>query len=1050
MRRGTPFLLALLWLPPALAGADAPVSPGVAGQVVDATTSRAVGNAAVASGGVEARASADGRFELTLPPGRRSLSVTAPGYQPASVEIVVVEGKRTEVEVLLVAAGAFRETVDVVAPLGPVSDTPARIAVRPAEVLAVAGGGENIFRVLQTLPGVSGTDDFGSRLSVRGGGPDQNLTVMDGVEIHNPYRLFGLTSAFNPETVQEFELTAGAFSARYGDRLSSLLVVTNRAGSSQHAFTGSAGLSLTDTNLVLEGRLPRGSGSWIVTGRRTYYDLFAERFTDNDLPSFNDLQGRVVWSLGGGRALSFFGLRSREATDASFDIESEGAQGAIVTRSRNDLAAATFRTPLGRQGWARTIASWYETTDAFDFGGSFRDEERRSNAPDVSGFSTADLGVTWESTVRDGALRQELGFSLGRSHLLEAGFEAHDLRTVLGFTIDGRRNETEANGSSLQGGGSLPDALDSARSDVRAGAWVQDSWQAHSRLSVEAGLRVDRSTINERTYLSPRLSATWALGGRARLRGAFGLHRQSPGYEKLVQSDYFLDLTGDGPLALESERARHVLVGLERDWSRGVTTRAEVYYKGFDQLILGRLETPAETAARVALYDFPPELAWSVPTGPQVTIYPGNEGRGRGWGFDVYAARRATSPDTRLTGWGSYTFGFAEQTNYGQVYPFDYDRRHALSLVLDWRISRRFRASAVGRLASGFPYTPVLGLVVAATHDEADADGDGNVEELIPQRDPSGLLVYQPDRDGIENFGGARLPVYARLDARLTYTPGWGRGRVWFYLDVINVFNRKNAGAIVTSLEYDPASDRPRIVNEPGAALPFFPSLGIHVDFNRPALPRREKVPTPGPARRRGFAVGLRPLSSEGLGLEAIGALSPRFGLRAAVGFPSTLAVEEEATATTYDVERPIGTSSLRFDWAPWAGRFRLTGGLSFPRNPIDLKAQPADTYDVGGVVYDAAAVGTLQGTASVWRVAPYVGVGWGRPVLGRHRFGFGVDVGVAFQGPPEVSLTATGPIAGDPAFQTNLARETQDVADALHGWRVFPVVSLAVTCRLH
>ena len=157
----------------------------------------------------------------------------------------------------------------------------------------MAGAVDNVFRVLQTLPGVSATDEFGSRLTVRGGGPDQNLTVMDGVEIHNPYRLFGLTSAFNPETVERFELTAGGFGPQYGDRLSSILTIDNRAGTRARAFAGTTSLSVTDANIVTEGRLPHGS--WLVTGRRTYYDLFAERVTDADLPSFGDLQSKVVW-----------------------------------------------------------------------------------------------------------------------------------------------------------------------------------------------------------------------------------------------------------------------------------------------------------------------------------------------------------------------------------------------------------------------------------------------------------------------------------------------------------------------------------------------------------------------------------------------------------------------------------------------------------------------------------------------------------------------------------------------------------------------------------
>ena len=84
---------------------------------------------------------------------------------------------------------------------------------------------------------------------------------MDGVEIHNPYRLYGLTSAFNPETVERFELTAGGFGAKYGDRLSSLLIVENRAGTRDRGFTGSSALSITDANVVAEGPLPKNAAA---------------------------------------------------------------------------------------------------------------------------------------------------------------------------------------------------------------------------------------------------------------------------------------------------------------------------------------------------------------------------------------------------------------------------------------------------------------------------------------------------------------------------------------------------------------------------------------------------------------------------------------------------------------------------------------------------------------------------------------------------------------------------------------------------------------------
>ena len=136
--------------------------------------------------------------------------MSAPGYQDADGR--AGRRPRATIEVLLIARARFREQVEVTAEAA--ADEPAVLPVRPRQVMAVAGAVDNVFRVLQTLPGVAATEEFGSRLSVRGGGPDQNLTVMDGVEIHNPYRLFGLVSAFNPETVERFELTAGGFGAR--------------------------------------------------------------------------------------------------------------------------------------------------------------------------------------------------------------------------------------------------------------------------------------------------------------------------------------------------------------------------------------------------------------------------------------------------------------------------------------------------------------------------------------------------------------------------------------------------------------------------------------------------------------------------------------------------------------------------------------------------------------------------------------------------------------------------------------------------------------------
>ena len=133
----------------------------------------------------------------------------------------------------------------------------------------------------------------------------------------------------------------------------------------------------------------------------------------------------------------------------------------------------------------------------------------------------------------------------------------------------------------MQGGAGLPDLLSAFRRSTRGGAWLQDTWQLGSRGSVQAGLRLDRAGITRETLLSPRVSASLGLGASTRLKGAVGRYTQSPGYEKLAQSDYVLDFTGDAVRALRSERSLQASAGVEQDLGRGVVLRVEGYRKRF-------------------------------------------------------------------------------------------------------------------------------------------------------------------------------------------------------------------------------------------------------------------------------------------------------------------------------------------------------------------------------------------------------------------------------------------------------------------------------------
>ena len=268
MCRNVPFVItrrilalaaAALMLGCGVALAQTPVAQArlIAGSVINAETLAPIAGATVSASASQATTDIAGRFTLQVPAGQVDVQVAATGYFQLSATIDVRTSDVANAELALARDTGFATTVDVVA--ASPGSAPATQTVQPAQVLRTPGALDNVFRTLQTLPGVAAAEEFGSRLAVRGGAPDQNLTVMDGVEIHDPYRLFGLTSAFNPETIQRFELASGGFSAKFGDRLSSLLIVENRDGVRAKGLNGSASLSITGAGRVcgtIAGREP--------------------------------------------------------------------------------------------------------------------------------------------------------------------------------------------------------------------------------------------------------------------------------------------------------------------------------------------------------------------------------------------------------------------------------------------------------------------------------------------------------------------------------------------------------------------------------------------------------------------------------------------------------------------------------------------------------------------------------------------------------------------------------------------------------------------------
>jgi hypothetical protein len=194
-----------------------------------------------------------------------------------------------------------------------------------------------------------------------------------------------------------------------------------------------------------------------------------------------------------------------------------------------------------------------------------------------------------------------------------------------------------------------------------------------------------------------------------------------------------------------------------------------------------------------------------------------------------------------------------------------------------------------------------------------------------------------------------------------------------------------------------------------------------------------------------GVAVELK-AGTLGGGVEVNYALSPKFTVGAGLNSFSR-SKSDTADNIDYDFDLNLQTLALLANFHPFSGAFRLTAGVMHNGNEVKMKAKPTASYDIGGQTYTAAQVGSLGGKVDFNTLAPYLGLGWGKSAA--RGIGATFDLGVLFQGSPNVSLTASGgTLSNDPTFQANLKQEEANAEDDIKGFTLYPVISLGVNYR--
>ena len=701
----------------------------------------------------------------------------------------------------------IEEHVDVIDRRHETGGTSTAYTLAPSAVRDAAGGFENVFQVLQVMPGAAGINDEDGKIAVRGGGPEHNLIVVDGIQIHRPQRLGDFMGSFvNPATIKSVSLDASGLDARHGGRLSSVTSIETRDGVTDRPLAVSGSLGLTSGDALLEGRLPgTESGSWWLTARGTYYRLLLDRLNKEVKPGFEDLQFKVSLRPSRTTRLTLFGLAGRETME-QFASEDGGDWEIARYRGDNGLGVMTWSWTPNTRTLATTTVSGYSHHES--------DRDRM--------FSIGVAPFRRATRERDLGVRQSLVFAMSPRHVLDAGVEVHRVRT--GWRMESVR-QTEfwrglgpsTWGEGIEYGGG---PIDTALNRTQAGLWLQDQVSL-GRWTLQPGMRFDWNSYTGEGAWQPRLRASGRFGASLIWTGV-SVQAQTPSHESMQGLDYFHLTQADGD-RLRNERSIQIVAGIERRLPFDLGLRVEGYHRTFDRLLAQRLETDAARALRLSTFQLPPDLpSDDVVLEHRPTADPESTGRGAAKGLEVLLRREG-----RLSGWFAYTLSKATRELHGYDVPFDFDRRHAFSTSAMFQLSRRVRVSGTWQLASGFPITPLheevsFGRVINLT--------DGTIDPIArPSRNPDGSLRTSLTpfmrRLGLRNSD--RLSPYSRTDLRVTFST---LGRWEFYGEVINVFAERN---YLIEVVFPAVNGLPATVSRSNvySELERIPTAGLRVRF---------------------------------------------------------------------------------------------------------------------------------------------------------------------------------------------------------------------------
>ncbi|MCS6904174.1 MAG: TonB-dependent receptor [Bacteroidia bacterium] len=725
-----------------------------------------------------------GYYSLTIPAGNYELHYSSLGYRLTKITATI--NKDTVINVHLVEEAQELETIvieeekitDIVNTTQMSVNT---LQIETIKQLPAIFGEVDVLKVVQLLPGIKAGTEGTSGFFVRGGSNDQNLILLDDAVVYNAAHMGGLFSVFNSDAVKGIKIYRGDFPANYGGRLSSVLDVQMKEGNNRK-LKATGGIGLISSRITLEVPVQKNRSSLLLAGRRTYVDLFTRLINaaNESKPNYTPLPNYYFYDL---NLKANYQISDRDRVYLSGFFSSDA-----ITLSLN-FFSFDF--------------SWQNTTTAIRWNHLFNRKLFLNTTAIFSNYiysinnEFADLKGQLNSKINDWVLKLDFEYFPSPAHTIRLGANyIYHTFNPSSFNAQSRDQSVRFEANRRLYGTELA-------------TYIADDWELSERFRLNYGLRFSGFVAREKFYsgAEPRLALRYKLSDSIAIKASYArmyqyIHLASSSTISLPTDVWYPSTNRLGP-----QSSDQIACGFS--WvvpfiSNLVITN-ELYYKWLHNQIEFR-----ENA-----------IIFANPRLDEEFVF----GKGYSYGNELLIEKK----EGKFTGWLAYTLSWTNrlftELNKGRPFPYRYDRRHDLSIVLGYQVSKRLNLSATFTFRTGEAIT-----LPKSRFFLRDIQG---VRNVVFTRDSTGRFIIDP---GViipeyQERNSFRLPVYHRLDLSATWKFKPKKGESDINISIYNVYNRANPFFLYFDEDRNAQRITTSITGRIIALFPIIPSITYNFKF---------------------------------------------------------------------------------------------------------------------------------------------------------------------------------------------------------------------------